>query len=70
LFHEELPEFECGYGDYCQQDADDPKAGYDFGFVDALLLVMVVEGRHQEDSAPFSVFNSCVFKVAHLKHDA
>ena len=53
-----------------QNNSYDPEAGDDARFDDALFLVMVVEGGHQEDPPAFTVFLSCIFKVITLDEDA
>lgn len=65
-----LSQFQSGDCGYREHDAYDPESGHDFGFGVALLLVMVVEGAHQEDASAFTVFLFSVFEVAHLEDDA
>jgi hypothetical protein len=47
-------------------DANDPEPGYDLGFMETFLLIMVVQRRHQEDPAAFAILTLGKLKPAHL----
>lgn len=61
-----LAQFERHKSQYCQQNGYCPKAGNDFGFVQSLFLVVMMQGRHQENAPPFAKFILGVFEITNL----
>src|SRR4051812_927420 len=55
VFNHSLSQLQCYYCQYGQHDAEDPKTGYDLGFMKALFLIMVMYRRHQEYPAALAI---------------
>ena len=67
-----LSQFQSYQTSNCQHDADNPETSYDFCFVVAFFLKMMVQWRHQKQAVFLGKFQSMtsflVFKIAYLQN--
>ena len=51
-----LPEFQCRQTKQNQHDRDDPEPHHNLCLFPAFLLEVMMQGRHAQDTSPFSIF--------------